>query len=63
MLDVIEYLLTHGGSISLPYKKNLPDWFSTQGVTLGKDDGKYIIWGSGLHGAQKEYDTLEEALK
>ena len=63
MSDVIEYLLMHGGSISLPYKKNLPDWFSRMGVKLGKDDGKYIIWGSGLYGEQKKYDTLEEALE
>lgn len=62
-VDVIEYLLSHGGSINLPYKKNLPDWFSTQGVRLSKDDGQYTIWGSGLSGLQKKYSTLDEALE
>jgi len=65
MKDVIEYLLEHGGSIKLPYKRNLPDWFSTLGVSLWKRRNKYVIYGDGAHnaGVGIEFDTLEEAME
>jgi len=65
MKDTIEYLLEHGASIKLPYKRNLPDWFSQLGVSLWKDKNKYVIYGDGAHngGSGIEFDTLEEALK
>lgn len=64
MLDisVIEYILDHGGSVKLPYKRNLPDWFATMGVSLAKSDNKYVIYGDGCYGKSIEHDTLEDAL-
>ena len=61
---LIEMVLEHGGTIELPYKQKLNDWFTHYGIRLSKTDGKYKIWGDGGYTWNgKGFDTLDEALE
>lgn len=58
--DTIEGILEHGGSVHLPYKEKLSDWFQTHGVSFARLGSKYSICGGNIYGAL-EFDTFEEA--
>jgi hypothetical protein len=59
-LKTLDELLKLGGSISIPYKKKLLDWYADNGLTLLYMGNEYVVSCLSC-GINKKCDTIKEA--
>jgi hypothetical protein len=63
-LKGIDTILKTGGSIKLPYKEKLLDWYDDHGISLhfDSDAHNYYVFGHRFEGMRKSFKTLREAI-
>jgi hypothetical protein len=65
-MKVIDKILKLGGSIKVPFKNELLEWYSEHGVSLHYDKAKkkpYWVFCEDFHGLANYFDTFEEAFR